>query len=98
MLFRSGISPDSLPLLRRQKAAVLLAGPGLGYTAQSAARAAETRTLVRELMDGFPGCGVLDADGLNAAAGLLAAGSPLPRPAGVSASWAFTAPVASSMV
>lgn len=77
-----GISPDSLPLLRRQKAAVLLAGPGLGYTAQSAARAAETRTLVRELMDGFPGCGVLDADGLNAAAGLLAAGSPLPRPAG----------------
>lgn len=30
-----GISPESLPLLRRQKAAVLLAGPGLGYTAKA---------------------------------------------------------------
>lgn len=77
-----GISPESLPLLRRQKAAVLLAGPGLGYTAQSTARAAETRTLIQQLLSGFAGCAVLDADGLNAAAGLLSAGQPLPHPAG----------------
>lgn len=77
-----GISPESLPLLRRQKAAVLLAGPGLGYTAQSTARAAETRTLIQQLLSGFAGCSVLDADGLNAAAGLLSAGQPLPHPAG----------------
>ena len=77
-----GISAESLPLLRRQKAAVLLAGPGLGYTAQSTARAAETRTLIQQLLSGFAGCAVLDADGLNAAAGLLSAGQPLPHPAG----------------
>lgn len=77
-----GISPESLPLLRRQKAAVLLAGPGLGYTAQSTARAAETRTLIQQLLSSFAGCAVLDADGLNAAAGLLSAGQPLPHPAG----------------
>lgn len=77
-----GISPESLSLLRRQKAAVLLAGPGLGYTAQSTARAAETRTLIQQLLSGFAGCAVLDADGLNAAAGLLYAGQPLPHPAG----------------
>ena len=77
-----GISPESLSLLRRQKAAVLLAGPGLGYTAQSTARAAETRTLIQQLLSSFAGCAVLDADGLNAAAGLLSAGQPLPHPAG----------------
>ena len=77
-----GISPESLSLLRRQKAAVLLAGPGLGYTAQSTARAAETRTLIQQLLSGFAGCAVLDADGLNAAAGLLYAGQRLPHPAG----------------
>ena len=77
-----GISPESLSLLRRQKTAVLLAGPGLGYTAQSTARAAETRTLIEQLLSGFAGCAVLDADGLNAAAGLLSAGQPLPHPAG----------------
>lgn len=77
-----GISPESLSLLRRQKTAVLLAGPGLGYTAQSTARAAETRTLIQQLLSGFAGCAVLDADGLNAAAGLLSAGQPLPHPAG----------------
>ena len=77
-----GISPESLSLLRRQKAAVLLAGPGLGYTAQSTARAAETRTLIQQLLSGFAGCSVLDADGLNAAAGLLSVGQPLPHPAG----------------
>lgn len=77
-----GISPESLSLLRRQKTAVLLAGPGLGYTAQSTARAAETRTLIQQLLSGFAGCAVLDADGLNAAAGQLSAGQPLPHPAG----------------
>ncbi len=57
--------------LRRQKATVLLVGPGLGGTAQSAARAAETRALVQKLLPGFSGSAVLDADGLNAAAQLL---------------------------
>ena len=42
-----------------------------GYTAQSAARAAETRALVKTLLPGFSGSAVLDADGLNAAADLL---------------------------
>lgn len=77
-----GIAPQSLPRIRRQKATVLLAGPGLGYTAQGAARAAETRALVQTLLPGFGGSAVLDADGLNAAADLLAANAPLPRPAG----------------
>ena len=61
---------------------MLLLGPGLGGTAQSAARAAETRTLVQQLLPGFAGAAVLDADGLNAAAQLLAEGKPFPHPAG----------------
>ena len=77
-----GISPENVPLIRRQKATVLLLGPGLGGTAQSDARAAETRALVRQLLPGFADSAVLDADGLNAAAQLLAAGEALPRPAG----------------
>ena len=75
-------APENVPLLRRQKATVLLVGPGLGGTAQSAARAAETRTLVQQLLPGFAGAVVLDADGLNAAAQLLAEGKPFPHPAG----------------
>ena len=66
-----GISPESIPQLQRQKATVLLLGPGLGGTAQSTARAAETRTLVQKLLPGFASSAVLDADGLNAAADLL---------------------------
>lgn len=66
-----GISPQNIDRIRRQKASVLLAGPGLGYTAQSAARAAETQALVKTLLPGFSGSAVLDADGLNAAADLL---------------------------
>lgn len=66
-----GISPQNIDHIRRQKASVLLVGPGLGYTAQSAARAAETRALVKTLLPGFSGSAVLDADGLNAAADLL---------------------------
>lgn len=66
-----GISPESIPQLQRQKATVLLLGPGLGGTAQSTGRAAETRTLVQKLLPGFAGSAVLDADGLNAAADLL---------------------------
>ena len=77
-----GISPRSLPNITRQKATTLLLGPGLGYTAQAAARAAETRELVEKLLPGFGGSAVLDADGLNAAASLLNAGRALPHPAG----------------
>lgn len=77
-----GISPESIPQLQRQKATVLLLGPGLGSTAQSTGRAAETRTLVQKLLPGFAGSAVLDADGLNAAAQLLAEGKTLPHPAG----------------
>lgn len=77
-----GIAPESIPRIQRQKATVLLLGPGLGYTAQSAARAAETRTLVQTLLPGFAGSAVLDADGLNAAAQLLAEGGAFPHPAG----------------
>ena len=79
---QGGIAPENVPLLRRQKATVLLLGPGLGGTAQSTARAAETRTLVQQLLPGFAGAAVLDADGLNAAAQLLAEGKPFPHPAG----------------
>mgnify|MGYP005940241227 CR=1 FL=1 len=79
---QGGIAPENVPLLRRQKATVLLLGPGLGGTAQSAARAAETRTLVQQLLPGFAGAAVLDADGLNAAAQLLAEGKPFPHSAG----------------
>ena len=77
-----GISPRSIPRITRQKATTLLLGPGLGYTAQSAARAAETRELTEKLLSGFCGNAVLDADGLNAAASLLNAGKALPHPAG----------------
>ena len=70
-----GISP-------RQKATTLLLGPGLGYTAQSAARAAETRELVEKLLPGFGGSAVLDADGLNAAAQLLPYFGTVPHPTG----------------
>lgn len=76
-----GIAPESIPRIQRQKATVLLLGPGLGYTAQSMARAAETRTLVQTLLPGFAGSAVLDADGLNAAASLMNGGEELPRPA-----------------
>ena len=72
-----GISPDNLPRILHQKATVLLVGPGLGYTAQSAARAAETRALVGTLLPEFSGSAVLDADGLNAAADLLQTGKML---------------------
>ena len=77
-----GIAPENVPLIRRQKATVLLLGPGLGGTVQSAARAAETLALVQQLLPGFEGSAVLDADGLNAAAQLLAGGRELPHPAG----------------
>ena len=77
-----GISPESIPRIQRQKATVLLLGPGLGGAAQSAARAAETCTLVQTLLPAFAGSAVLDADGLNAAAQLLAAGEAFPHPAG----------------
>ena len=77
-----GIAPENVPLLQRQKATVLLLGPGLGGSAQSAARAAETRALVQQLLPGFAGSAVLDADGLNAAAQLLAEGGTFLHPAG----------------
>lgn len=77
-----GIAPESIPRIQRQKATVLLLGPGLGYTAQSMARAAETRTLVQTLLPGFAGSAVLDADGLNAAARLLGEDMAFPHPAG----------------
>ena len=76
-----GISPQNIEHIRRQKASVLLAGPGLGYTAQSVARAAETRALVKTLLPGFSGSAVLDADGLNAAADLLQT-EKMPHPQG----------------
>lgn len=77
-----GISPRSLSNITRQKATTLLLGPGLGYTAQSAARAAETRELVEKLLPGFGGSAVLDADGLNAAAQLLPYFGTVPHPTG----------------
>ena len=77
-----GISPRSLPNITRQKATTLLLGPGLGYTAQSAARAAEPRELVAKLLPGFGGSAVLDADGLNAAAQLLPYFGTVPHPTG----------------
>ena len=76
-----GIAPENIPRIQRQKATVLLLGPGLGYTVQSAARAAETRMLAGTLLPGFAGNAVLDADGLNAAADLLQTGK-LPHPQG----------------
>ena len=77
-----GISPRSLPNITRQKATTLLLGPGLGYTAQSTARAAETRELVETLLPGFGGSAVLDADGLKAAAQLLPYFGTVPHPTG----------------
>ena len=77
-----GISPESIPLIQRQKATVLLLGPGLGGAAQSTGRAAETRTLVQRLLPGFAGSAVLDADGLNAAAQLISVGEQFPHPEG----------------
>ena len=77
-----GISPESIPQIQRQKATVLLLGPGLGGTTQSTARAAETRTLVQKLLPGFAGSAVLDADGLNAAAQLLPYLGTVPHPVG----------------
>lgn len=62
---------------RAEKCSVLLVGPGLGGTAGGAMNA---RGLVRRTVDGAPCAVVLDADGLNAAASLLASGEPLPRP------------------
>ena len=62
-------------LAAREKAGVLLMGPGMGNTS-------DTRALVRALVDGAACTVVLDADGLNAAAALLAAGEALPRPGG----------------
>lgn len=64
---------DSL-LAARQKATVLLMGPGMGNTP-------DTRALVRALAPGAACTVVLDADALNAAAAMLAAGENLPRPA-----------------
>ena len=79
-----GIAPDvwNLDRIRRQKATVLLLGPGLGSSSQSAARGQESKKLVEELVNGFAGSAVLDADGLNAATLLLREGKPFPHPAG----------------
>ena len=79
-----GIAPDvwNLDRIRRQKATVLLLGPGLGSSSQSAARGQESKKLVEELVNGFGGSAVLDADGLNAATLLLREGKPFPHPAG----------------
>ena len=72
---QGGISPRSIPAIQSQKGSVLLLGPGLGDTVG-------TRQLAGQLLQGFPGSAVLDADGLNAAAHLLAEGRPLPHPQG----------------
>lgn len=79
-----GIAPNASNLDRicRQKATVLLVGPGLGSSSQSAARGQETKQLVETLVSDFSGSVVLDADGLNAAAQLLAERKPLPHPDG----------------
>ncbi len=71
-----GVSARDIDLLRAeaQKSTVLLVGPGLGDTL-------DTRVLVRRLIDGAGCTVVLDADGLNAAAAMLAAGEGPPRPA-----------------
>ena len=82
---QGGIAPENVPLLRRQKATVLLLGPGLGGTAQSAARAAETRTLVQQLLPGFAGAAVLPGSGLGNRSSLRSSrseGKPFPHPAG----------------
>ena len=60
------------------------AGPRALAVDSPAAQAArpKARTLVQKLLPGFAGSAVLDADGLNAAAQLLAEGKTLPHPAG----------------
>ena len=72
-----GISAKAVEDLSRalQKATVLLMGPGMGNTP-------DTRTLVRRLVGEAKGTVILDADALNAAAVLLAAGETMPHPAG----------------
>lgn len=79
---QGGIAPENVPLLRRQKATVLLLGPGLGGTAQSAARATETRTLVQQLLPGFAGAAVLDADGPERRRAAAGREQTLPAPGG----------------
>ena len=79
-----GIAPSvqNFDRIRRQKATVLLLGPGLGSSAQSAARGQESKQLVETLVNGFSGSVVLDADGLNAAALLLQEEKRFPHPEG----------------
>jgi ADP-dependent NAD(P)H-hydrate dehydratase len=73
-----GIHPQDADALRRwfaDRHAVLLAGPGLGESAADVCKALLGRNA--------PWAGaVLDADGLNAAAQLLAEGGAFPHPAG----------------
>ena len=77
-----GIAAQNIPLLLSKKASVLLLGPGLGYGEKGTGRCTETTSLVENLLPQFNGNAVLDADGLNAAAGLLADGKALPHPNG----------------
>ena len=79
-----GMAPSACNLdrIHRQKATVLLVGPGLGSFSQSVARGQESKQLVETLVNGFSGSVVLDADGLNAAALLLGEGKNFPHPAG----------------
>ena len=79
-----GMAPSACNLdrIRRQKATVLLLGPGLGSSSQSVARGQESKQVVETLVNGFSGSVVLDADGLNAAALLLGEGKNFPHPAG----------------
>lgn len=75
-------SAQNLDRIRRQKATVLLIGPGLGSSSQSATRGQESKTLVESFVNSFDGSVVLDADGLNAVALLLAEGKTFPHPKG----------------
>lgn len=72
-----GVSAEALGQLlpAAEKSRVLLLGPGLGNTG-------DTKALVENLLPAAGGAVVLDADGLNGAAALLAEGRELPRPAG----------------
>ena len=71
-----GIAAAGLEMLQAAAAhaTVLLLGPGLGHTG-------DTRALVQGLPAQMRGTVVLDADGLNAAADLLARGGAMPLPA-----------------
>ncbi len=71
----AGISADDAPriILAAKAHTVLLFGPGLGNTA-------DTRALLQRVLSQAACATVLDADGLNAAAALLADGEALPRP------------------